>query len=66
MSRLHRPGHYGGRSKQALPQPGDEAVGTWPREQLVRMDADFCERMNRAIAAGKEKPPDGEASERAA
>ena len=26
-------------------QPGDEFVGEWPRDQLVRMDARFCERL---------------------
>jgi hypothetical protein len=24
---------------------GDELQGQWPRHQLVRMDADFCERL---------------------
>jgi len=34
---------------------GDELQGQWPREQLVRVDADFCARMERAIERGLEK-----------
>jgi len=44
--------------KSTPPQAGDEAVGAWSRERLIRMDADFVERMQRAIASGKEKPPE--------
>ena len=33
----------------------DEVVAGWPRDQLVRMDARFCERLERAIATGTEK-----------
>jgi len=47
-----------GRSKlqTAMGEPGDELVGEWPREQLVRMDMRFCARLERAIARGKEHP----------
>ena len=45
---------------------GDEQVGNWPREQLLKMDARFVERMERAIERGLEQPPDGAAPERAA
>ena len=31
-------------------QPGDEQQ-TWPREQLTEMDLQFCEAMERALAA---------------
>jgi len=30
--------------------------GTWPREQLVRMDEKFCRTVERAIARGAERP----------
>jgi hypothetical protein len=46
-------------------QPGDEVVGEYTRERLIKMDAKFCERMQRAIERGLERPPEGEA-ERAA
>jgi hypothetical protein len=55
-----------GRSKFAPYEPGDEAIGTWPREQLERMNARFVERMLLAIERGLERSPDGEAPERAA
>jgi len=51
--------------KHTPPQPGDEMVGEYTRERLIRMDEKFCERMERAIARGLERPPDGEAPERA-
>jgi len=35
-------------------QPGDEQNGEWPREQLERMDANFCAAMERAIERGFE------------
>ena len=35
-------------------QPGDKVVGAWPRDRLVAMDATFCERVERTIAAGDE------------
>ena len=46
-------------------EPGDERSGDYTREQLLRMDARFVERMRRAIERGLERPPEGEA-ERAA
>jgi len=39
--------------------------GTWTPAQLVRMDADFCARMERAIKRGLERMPE-EGRERAA
>ena len=35
-------------------QPGDKVVGAWPRDRLVAMDATFCARVERTIAAGDE------------
>jgi hypothetical protein len=35
-------------------QPGDEVVGGWSREQLMRMDAHFVDAVERAIARWKE------------
>jgi hypothetical protein len=45
-----------GRSKlqNGASEPGDELVGEWPRDQLVRMDEKFCRTVERAIASGKE------------
>jgi hypothetical protein len=49
-----------GRSKlqNEASEPGDELVGDWPRDALIRMDARFCARLERAIARGKERPKD--------
>jgi len=41
--------------KDCSQQPGDEIDGTWPREDLLRFDAKFCERMQRAIENGLEQ-----------
>ena len=35
-------------------QPGDKVVGAWPRDRLIAMDAAFCARVERTIAAGDE------------
>jgi len=43
-------------SKQDSPQPYDDQIGVWPREQLERMDRRFVDRVERAIAAGDENP----------
>ena len=48
------------------PQDGDALAGGWSREALLDMDARFCERMERAIARGLERRPDGERPVRAA
>jgi hypothetical protein len=42
--------------KNAPHERGDEQEGTWPRDQLVRMDAKFCRTVERAIARGAERP----------
>jgi hypothetical protein len=49
-----------GRSQLATApcEPGDEQEGTWPRDQLVRMDARFVRAVERAIANGEEHPKD--------
>jgi hypothetical protein len=47
--------------KDTPPQSGDEVVGAYSYEQRVRMNDRFVERMEKAIAAGKEKPPEGPA-----
>jgi hypothetical protein len=44
----------GRRSKTGPPQDAD-AAATWPREQLIAMDAKFRERMMRAIRRGLER-----------
>ena len=33
-------------------QAGDEIDGMWSRERYLQMDADFCSRLERAIARG--------------
>jgi hypothetical protein len=35
-------------------QPGDEAVGIWPRERLVAMNRRFVERVEHAFENGSE------------
>ena len=41
-------------SKRAAFQPGDEVVGEYSRERLIRMNHRFVERVERAIVAGDE------------
>jgi hypothetical protein len=36
-------------------QPGDQQVGEWPRERLIKMDAKFCAAMERAFKRGHEQ-----------
>jgi hypothetical protein len=36
------------------PEP-DDAQGAWPREQLLKMDRRFVERVERAIRRGSER-----------
>ena len=47
-------------------QPGDEVVGEYSRERLIRMNDRLVERVERAIAAGDEslQGPTGLASAR--
>jgi hypothetical protein len=40
-------------SRASEPEPGDE-LGTYSLEELLRMDAEFSNRLERAFAAGKE------------
>ena len=47
-------------------EPGDEQVGEYTRQRLIRMNERFVERMQDAIERGLERRPDGEAPERAA
>ena len=37
------------------PQPGDERFGPWPRETLLKMDADFIAALIVAIRSGRER-----------
>jgi hypothetical protein len=37
-------------------EPGDGQEGGWPRDRLLAMDMKFCERVERAMAAGDESP----------
>jgi hypothetical protein len=62
MSRISEP-YLNGKNTPA--QPGDEVVGGWTREALLKMDARFCIAMERAFARGDERRPE-EARERAA
>jgi hypothetical protein len=39
-------------------EPGDEQQGEWPREQLLKMNQDFCERVSRALARDKRTASD--------
>ena len=53
------PGEWRKYFRDCPPQPGDEVVGAWSRDQLMRMDARFCERLQHAIASGEEHTPKG-------
>ena len=44
-------------SKRATFQPGDEVVGEYTRERLLKMNDRFVERVERAIANGDERRP---------
>jgi hypothetical protein len=35
----------------------DEICGLWSRERYLQMDADFCSRLENAIARGEERSP---------
>jgi hypothetical protein len=35
----------------------DEIGGIWSRERYLQMDADFCSRLENAIARGEERRP---------
>jgi hypothetical protein len=52
--------------KNTPSRPLDERIGDWSRPQLLRMDARFVARVERAISLGLERRPDEEAPERAA
>ena len=45
-------------------QAGDEIDGMWSRERYLQMDADFCSRLERAIARGEERRPTEAMSDR--
>lgn len=47
-------------------EPGDEIVGGWPLDRLLRMNDRFTERLEHAIACGLERPQktDGEVRQR--
>ena len=47
-----RSGIYGG---TADPQPGDEQIGGWSRQQREEMDQRFTDAMARALRSGQEK-----------
>ena len=34
-------------------EPGDELVGEWPRDRLVRMDEKFCRTVERAVPSSR-------------
>ena len=52
-----KPGEPYLNGRDAPSQPGDEVVGGWSREQLEKMDARFCSRLERAIVNGREHAP---------
>jgi len=47
------------KAKAQTSEPGDWRDGEWTREQLERMDAQFCRRLTRAISRGLEQAPQG-------
>jgi hypothetical protein len=55
----HAPPTFGlSKLQNGASEPGDELQGDYTREQLMRMNARFCDRLERAIASGKERPKD--------
>jgi hypothetical protein len=44
----------GGGSRRAAEAQPNDTVATWSREQLARMDSDFCTRVRIAFRAGGE------------
>ena len=48
-----RSGIYGG---TADPQPGDEQIGGWSRQQREEMDQRFTDAMARALRSSKKNP----------
>jgi len=51
--RVRRPEPYLA-GKSTPPQPGDEQVGEYTRERLIRMNDRFVERVERAFKNGSE------------
>jgi hypothetical protein len=45
------------KAKAQTSEPGDWRDGAWSREQLERMNAQFCRRLTRAIGRGLEHAP---------
>jgi hypothetical protein len=43
---------------RAPTEPDDAQQGEWPRKKLLKMDAEFCAAMERAISRGLERPPE--------
>jgi len=50
--------------KVALPEPGDEQVGGWTREQLLRMNERFVVAVEAAFRSGRESPASASAVQR--
>jgi len=46
------------------PQPGDEQIGMWTREQLLRMDDRYVAEVEAAFRSGLESPASASACER--
>ena len=53
--RIRRKGLYTC-GKDCLPLPGDEQVGQYSRQQLIRMDSDFVAAVEAALRVGLESP----------
>src|SRR6516164_900851 len=53
--RVRKREHYVASTRAAF-QPGDEVVGEYSRERLIRMNDRFVERVERPIVAGDESP----------
>jgi hypothetical protein len=45
------------KAKARASEPGDQRDGAWSREQLERMNAQFCRRLTWAIGRGLEQAP---------
>jgi hypothetical protein len=57
MGRAGRPAALHTKLKDEPAHESDARIGTWPRDELERMDREFVERLEQAIARGEEHAP---------
>jgi hypothetical protein len=57
MGRAGRPTALHTKLKDEPAHESDARIGTWPRDELERMDREFVARLEQAIARGEEYAP---------